>query len=319
MAIPAVQSVREGARVTACKNNLRQLATATISYESANRRLPPGTLGFEGAIISSFSDFPTTQNDANFKYYLGKNQNTSWIAQLLGFLELSPLSDQLPSICTDSKSDLTNSTFFPSGLYAFSEVQVVMETPISVVECPSDSLAVALKNPVGSQPVYATDEQIDVFFYLIVEEFPMAGTNYAGCSGAYSGGKIPVIDMLRYDGVFGSRSKTRLADVRDGTSNTILIGESSGHIIGRERQSQNPWLFAALARGRSDLDWRTQSSIRSPGLELLGDSWFAHQTGFASMHPTSVNFAHVDGSVHAVNRAIDWQTLYSLCGMKDGE
>jgi prepilin-type N-terminal cleavage/methylation domain-containing protein/prepilin-type processing-associated H-X9-DG protein len=39
--LPAVQSARESARRTQCANHLRQVGLATMSYESAKKRLPP--------------------------------------------------------------------------------------------------------------------------------------------------------------------------------------------------------------------------------------------------------------------------------------
>ena len=39
--LPAVNSAREAARKTQCKNNLRQLGLATLNYESSRRHLPP--------------------------------------------------------------------------------------------------------------------------------------------------------------------------------------------------------------------------------------------------------------------------------------
>ena len=42
MLLPAVQSVREAARQTQCKNNLRQLSLAVHNYESAHMRFPSG-------------------------------------------------------------------------------------------------------------------------------------------------------------------------------------------------------------------------------------------------------------------------------------
>ena len=39
--LPAVQSARESARRTHCKNNLRQIGLAVLNYESVNKHLPP--------------------------------------------------------------------------------------------------------------------------------------------------------------------------------------------------------------------------------------------------------------------------------------
>ncbi len=38
--LPAVNAAREAARNTQCKNNIRQLALAVVSYEGAHRRFP---------------------------------------------------------------------------------------------------------------------------------------------------------------------------------------------------------------------------------------------------------------------------------------
>ena len=44
MLLPAVQAVREAARNTQCKNNIRQIALAAMNYESTSMRFPPGLL-----------------------------------------------------------------------------------------------------------------------------------------------------------------------------------------------------------------------------------------------------------------------------------
>src|SRR5262245_44330922 len=43
--LPAVQAARESARRTQCDNNLRQIALATLHFESVRKVLPPGYLG----------------------------------------------------------------------------------------------------------------------------------------------------------------------------------------------------------------------------------------------------------------------------------
>src|SRR3984885_669887 len=54
--LPAVQAARESARRTQCRNNLRQLALATLNFESAQKVLPLSGQG---------TDYTTTANPSN--------------------------------------------------------------------------------------------------------------------------------------------------------------------------------------------------------------------------------------------------------------
>ncbi len=321
MFLPAVQAVREAARRLSCQNNLKQLALAIQSYESARQQFPPGTLGFAGTLVGPTSTILPTP-DPNSEFWLPKNQNSSWMVHILPFIEQSTLADQLPNICTDLNSNYREFRRInggPASMHEIAEVAYVMAQPIPFFQCSTDQLEITSENLLGVQPVYLTDEQADYFIFYDGTGVTAAGTNYAGCTGAYSGGEVPDPEMERYDGIFGSRLSKKFAAARDGTSQTILVGETLGLVVLKIRNFQNPWFFGSLCRGRSDLEWKKDFSRRSPGLELLGDDWFAHQVGFASKHPTIVNFARVDGSVTAVNRQIDWQTLYSMCGIADAD
>jgi prepilin-type N-terminal cleavage/methylation domain-containing protein len=58
--LPAVQSAREAARRTQCRNNLHQIGLALHNYESSYRRLPPGLIG-DSATLSVTNPLHTWQ------------------------------------------------------------------------------------------------------------------------------------------------------------------------------------------------------------------------------------------------------------------
>ncbi len=72
--LPAVQQAREAARRSQCKNNLAQIALATLNYEMAHGVLPPGCVNPDGPITSTAEG-----------YHMG------WTVQLLPYLEQSAL------------------------------------------------------------------------------------------------------------------------------------------------------------------------------------------------------------------------------------
>lgn len=321
--LPAVQNVRESARSLSCQSKVRQLAIGVTNFEGTYKEIPPGTLGARPMRVR-LSDFPSWEEDASSPFYLHNNQNTSWIVLILPFIEKSSLRNRLPAIAAQSSiSYLDYKRIHPNAavrLIDDTEVQIAMNLDLPMVLCPSDDLSshglMAFK--CGSQPAYFSDLQEDLMIFFNSNQ-PMKATNYAACSGAGSGSFHPLADIAKFGGVFQSRSGTRLAAVTDGLSNTVLIGETLGSISGGERTSVNPWMFAAMCRGRSDLGWMKNSSPRYPGLELIGDNWFAHQAGFGSKHPNGANFALADTSVRTIPRTIDLRAIYRLCGKADQE
>ncbi len=51
--LPAIQSGRESARRVACSNNMRQIGIAITSFETAKKRMPPGSVSKEYASVPS--------------------------------------------------------------------------------------------------------------------------------------------------------------------------------------------------------------------------------------------------------------------------
>jgi len=324
LVLPAVQSVRESTRRSSCSNNLRNLGMAAMNHESAHQRFPPGTLGDKKTFIANLGDLASGVRDPSSGFYLHNNQNTSWILHLIPHLEQASLANQIPSICTDanrSYREFRNSNpNAPRTLLDDSEVQVAMKRTLPVLLCASDNLLGEQMTEYkgGSQPAFVRDFDTDAFLYF---EYPLisGGTNYAACSGASSGGYQPHADISRFGGLFRSRTRSKFSEITDGASNSIALGETLGGIMNRERKMINPWFFAAMCRGRSDLEWMSNNSLRTPGLELIGDQWFAFPAGFASKHLKVANFCFADGSVRAISRTIELRLFYSLCGIADSE
>lgn len=102
--LPAVQQAREAARRSQCKNNLAQIALATLNYEMAHGVLPPGCINPTGPIVSEPVGY-----------------HMSWTVQLLPYLDQTPLFQQID---------------FTKG--AYEQSAKVTEVRMSVLLCPSD-------------------------------------------------------------------------------------------------------------------------------------------------------------------------------------
>ena len=124
-------------------------------------------------------------------------------------------------------------------------------------------------------------------------------TNYLGSAG-YVGDACPQYDMWR--GPLGSRSKHTMANIVDGTSNTLLFGEAMG---GTERPAHS---FSWVGAGVMPLGWGIAPDSGGK----------THWWQFTSYHPGIVQFGLCDGSVRNFSQTLDIQVLFRLGGMADG-
>jgi prepilin-type N-terminal cleavage/methylation domain-containing protein len=105
--IPAVQSARESARRTQCKNNLRQLGIAIHSYHEIHKLVP----------INYGSG-----------YYDATNSGSSWLQQILPFVDQTNLHDLINF--GKPIADLDN--------------ELAAKTSVNVFLCPSDANGVGV-------------------------------------------------------------------------------------------------------------------------------------------------------------------------------
>ena len=120
--LPAVQQVRESARMLSCKNNLKQIGLALHNYHDANRSFPPFFTSSGG-------------NETRIADQTGKSAN--WCVLILPYMEQSVIYDQrdfdLPHI--KILSDRNKSLPFFARLIRVRVVNyVLMQVVVGLVE-----------------------------------------------------------------------------------------------------------------------------------------------------------------------------------------
>jgi prepilin-type N-terminal cleavage/methylation domain-containing protein/prepilin-type processing-associated H-X9-DG protein len=139
--------------------------------------------------------------------------------------------------------------------------------------------------------------------------------------GFYNG--QPVTDALcdygasnwEQSGVVKQYLPNRMANIRDGTSNTLLLGEKRLNLafLG-QRQNDDDTGYAA----GWDNDIIRRTSIR-PKEDFFGPAGVDGGLRFGSSHPGRFNVALADGSVRSISYSIDKLTFRFLGNMADGQ
>jgi prepilin-type N-terminal cleavage/methylation domain-containing protein/prepilin-type processing-associated H-X9-DG protein len=264
--VPAVQKVRESANRISCTNNLHQIGVALHNYHSIKKSFP----------MASWNGLPF--------YHSNRTDNArggTWLIELLPHIEQNSTYQQLvkdPLAAGGSGSN--NATNAP----LFAQLGA-----ISILRCPSSSC-----------PSVTTVAHTQVNKNLVGICIP----SYAGISGAdmgyYEGGELsfkpPTIDGTVFDAMYGSVSrngvlvpcmKIRIADITDGTSNTICVGE------------QSDWGYRLDASGnRQQFDIRSSNGVGC----FLGTTMCGY---YQSGTQTIFEPPCYQGSVQ-----IDWQAMH---------
>ncbi|HMP06513.1 MAG TPA: DUF1559 domain-containing protein, partial [Lacipirellulaceae bacterium] len=79
--LPAIQAARSSARRLQCQNNLKQVALATLNYESSRKILPPGGQWPEGLVGKAYNYTP--------------NIYANWATLILPHADMQPLYNSI--------------------------------------------------------------------------------------------------------------------------------------------------------------------------------------------------------------------------------
>jgi prepilin-type N-terminal cleavage/methylation domain-containing protein/prepilin-type processing-associated H-X9-DG protein len=289
--LPAVQAAREAARRAQCTNNLKQIALAAHNYESANGCFPMGT----PVKVATYSFGWIQAGDYDYGHSL--------FVAMLPQMEHAALYDAV---------NFAVNIELPENM-------TVQRTQIDALLCPSDPAAGRIDAPT---------------MWANYGGFRVAHGSYSGCTGTWahwtwSPSSTPSLATLvaQDNGIFFVNSSTRVADVTDGTSHTILLGERM--LYERYRPDTNWWFSGWL--GASLFDTLTAmnpqrlvavASLPAPdpnGWPGVEDN--ALWNSASSRHPSGANFAMADGSVRFLKETIQSWPVDSFgnpTGVKDG-
>lgn len=269
--LPAVQAARESARRVQCKNHLKQIALAWHMHDDLHHHLPTGGWGW-GWI-----------GDPDLGY--GREQPGGWTYAVLEFMEAGNLR-------AIGKGQ-------PGPLKA-AELARLVGQPIGHFHCPS--LRAPALYPITFQPANAA-------FVAHGAKCDYSANAGDGPDEAGHGG--PAESPVEFTGIVGVKSTTRLARIRDGLSNTLIIGEKFLHpslVDSGLSLSDNENLYVGL-------DNDVCRSTRLPPKHGNDPDW---PPAFGSAHPAALNAAYCDGSVHSVAYVIDAAAWRSLGNKADG-
>ena len=297
--LPAVQQARAAARRSQCKNNLKQIGLALHMFHDAQRAFPPARLVVYPPPVIATPDSSPGMDEP------------SWLVWILPYVEQGNLASQF---------DL----FLPYG----SQPLAARNRAISVYLCPdrhSADSAVAPPDTVNiTLPCGCPGGVQLVAGGAIVDYVGNHGDLSPGASSLptdfYWGGKgTGVLISSRPKAASGVierdwLDKVKMADITDGTSNTLMVGEPH---IPRGQLGKAPYNGPGYF-GRHLTHF---TRIGGPGVPLAHneDDQRGIAYSFGSPHTGSVQFCMSDGSVRAISTSISTTVLGDLTNRGDGD
>jgi prepilin-type N-terminal cleavage/methylation domain-containing protein/prepilin-type processing-associated H-X9-DG protein len=282
--LPAVQKVREAAARVQCMNNLKQLSLALQNYHDNYKHFPPAY--------------------QSKKVPAGAEPGWGWGSFILPYVEQGPLFTGLQ----------VTTTIFGSG--ANPALPTPLEqTRVNVFRCPSDNAPDL--NPYRHN--FATSNY-RATMGTISKKDPGFGSFIAN----QDFGRYPppsVLNIPPGGGIMFQNSKIKIADVKDGTSNTVIIGECR-YDVSKEDKTTHKWAAAIYGMHGSD------TNPDGGGIFISDVMWWLDEDtadingtapqAFSSWHPGGAFMAFADGSVRLFREGGDVNLVRWLAGRADG-
>ncbi len=333
--LPAIQKVREAANNASCKNNLKQIGLAVMNYEAARGTLPAGSVLKQGT--------GTFAKEAG--YY------DTWSISILPYIDGDNLYNLWDPNVPNLVSDAVASKSFPN-------MMTLRQSKVKVYICPSDiGQFDSPISPESGNDYTKFDGSGSGPFKSGPYPLCMPGS-YRCCAGASYGGSDWWTNPTHPDEngsnenwddatqVFGSNlmafeagdrgamhatdpqmgiNAERIANIIDGTSNSLLVGEYATKTHPARRTF---WAYAYTSYNQSvvtfgqsrtliaDYDLCTTSAPGTPSKPDTNQC----KRAWGSFHAAGLNFVFCDGSVRTISRNVDMiNVLPALASIAGGE
>jgi prepilin-type N-terminal cleavage/methylation domain-containing protein/prepilin-type processing-associated H-X9-DG protein len=268
--LPAVQAAREAARRTHCSNNMRQIGIALHSYHDTYRMFPAGW------------------NARNANNPLGE-PGWGWAARILPFAEQSQVYKRL---------NLDLPIEDPANRDA-------IRMPVPFFMCPDDTgevIATLGHLDLDDEHHHGLKELADEHEHDEDHEVFASRCNYSGVFGTEESDENPFAG----NGTFVFNKHWRLADIKDGLSNTMIVGERSSRLGDTSWVGVFPECDLPFARIVGSADHAPNDPV-------------GHFEDFGSYHPAGANFLMGDGSVQLINEDIHLEIYKGMATRHGGE
>ena len=318
--LPAVQSAREAARYSDCQNRMKQLALACVNYADAKGVFP------SAAIVPVAA---TGELGADYASSTLMTPKAPWSVMVLPYLDDQPRFDAF---------NVTSGTVTWGAIFNNDNAKnraTLQKTPNRAYQCLSDPNGMGASGTLGLNGPVAS-----INYYPV-----LGGGSVSGMSACvYPGPTIPTNNppcgSMGYrpssaGGVMFMNSKTRYQHITDGTSKSLLLGET--RYVQLAAGTGATWNSGATG---CECTWAssfysggggffTQGAIAAnqlnPSVDPVtmtcsgGAGLMVADKTFGSFHRGGAGFAMADGSVQFLVDSVSVTILRSLGQVQSGD